>query len=67
MRSSASRLGKIYINFTCEIAMLPWQLLLQCQMASGCENVTDTDFVPLKNAAGNVNTRKSVVNWVRIP
>ena len=35
-------------------------------MASRFEDVTDSDVAALKDAAENLNTRKSTVNWLRV-
>ena len=35
-------------------------------MASRFEDVTDSDVAALKDAAENMNTRKSTVNWLRV-
>ena len=35
-------------------------------MASGFEDVTDSDVAALKDAPENLNTRKSTVNWLRV-
>ena len=36
------------------------------KMASRFEDVTDSDVAALKDAAENMNTRKSTVNWLRV-
>ena len=36
------------------------------KMASRFEDVTDSDVAALKEAAENMNTRKSTVNWLRV-
>ena len=36
------------------------------KMASRFEDVTDSDVTALKDAAENLNTRKSTVNWLRV-
>ena len=35
-------------------------------MASRFEDTTDKDVTALKDAAENLNTRKSTINWVRV-
>ena len=35
-------------------------------MASRFKDVTDEEFISLKDAAENLNTRKSTINWVRV-
>jgi len=35
-------------------------------MASRFKDVTEEDFMALKEAAENLNTRKSTINWVRV-
>ena len=35
-------------------------------MVSRFEDVTDSDVAALKDAAENLNTRKSTVNWLRV-
>ena len=36
------------------------------KMASGFEDITDSDVAALKDAPENLNTRKSTVNWLRV-
>lgn len=38
----------------------------QPKMASRFEDVTDSDVAALKDAAENLNTRKSTINWLRV-
>ena len=55
-------------NFTCEITKLLWQrfLYLSAKMASRFKDVTDEEVTALKDAAENLNTRKSTINSVRV-
>ena len=39
---------------------------LSAKMASRFKDVTDEEITVLKDAAENVNTRKSTINWVRV-
>ena len=62
------QLPLLIYNFTCEITKLLWQRFLyhSAKMASRFKDVTDEEVTALKDAAENLNTRKSTINWVRV-
>ena len=57
------------VNFTKRLLKLQncnGNVYLSVKMASRFKDVTDEEITVLKDAAENVNTRKSTINWVRV-
>ena len=63
-------ISALIYNFTCEITKMLWQrflyLYLSAKMASRFKDVTDEEVTALKDAAKNLNTRKSTINSSRL-